>query len=203
MLGKTYDSQVCSIARSLELVGERWSLLIIRDALFAGVTRFSDFQHNLGVATNVLTSRLDAFVASGIMERRGAAEYVLSAKGRSLAVALIALTEWGDEWASPVEPPILYRHTGCGDGVVRHRAARRGGRAHRPRNARRIPGVPPRRLTPRGVGGATGRDGGARVLPTRYAAIRKLDVCRTSVETLAGPPRPIGSTTPPTAWRAP
>jgi len=118
MLGKTYDSQVCSIARSLELVGERWSLLIIRDALFAGVTRFSDFQHNLGVATNVLTSRLDAFVASGIMERRGAAEYVLSAKGRSLAVALIALTEWGDEWASPVEPPILYRHTGCGDGDV-------------------------------------------------------------------------------------
>ena len=52
MLGKTYDSQVCSIARSLEQVGERWSLLIIRDALFAQVTRFGDFQHNLGIATN-------------------------------------------------------------------------------------------------------------------------------------------------------
>ena len=58
MLGKTYDTQVCSIARSLELVGERWSLLIIRDALFARVTRFGDFQHNLGIATNVLAARL-------------------------------------------------------------------------------------------------------------------------------------------------
>ncbi|MDF2563502.1 MAG: helix-turn-helix transcriptional regulator [Microbacterium sp.] len=122
MLGKTYDSQVCSIARSLELVGERWSLLIIRDALFARVTRFSDFQHNLGIATNVLTSRLDSFVASGIMDRRGAAEYVLTTKGHALAVALIALTEWGDEWASPIDPPILYRHAVC-DGEVHAAAA--------------------------------------------------------------------------------
>lgn len=113
-----YDTQVCSIARSLELVGERWSLLIIRDALFARVTRFGDFQHNLGIATNVLASRLDAFVASGIMTRDGSADYVLTTKGRSLAVALIALTEWGDEWASPIEPPILYRHTACADGAV-------------------------------------------------------------------------------------
>src|SRR6478736_6028140 len=104
MLGKTYHTQVCSIARSLELVGERWSLLIIRDALFARVTRFGDFQHNLGIATNVLASRLDSFVASGIMTRDGAADYVL--------------TEWGDEWASPIDPPILYRHTACQDGAV-------------------------------------------------------------------------------------
>lgn len=118
MLGKSYDTQVCSIARSLELVGERWSLLIIRDALFAGVARFGDFQHNLGVATNVLASRLDSFVTSGIMERAGSADYVLTAKGHALAVALVALTEWGDAWASPIEPPILYRHTACGDGAV-------------------------------------------------------------------------------------
>ncbi len=110
MLGKTYDTQVCSIARSLELVGERWSLLIIRDALFARVTRFGDFQHNLGIATNVLTSRLDSFVTSGIMEREGSADYILTPKGHELAAALIALTEWGDAWASPIEPPILYRH---------------------------------------------------------------------------------------------
>jgi DNA-binding HxlR family transcriptional regulator len=122
MLGKTYDTQVCSIARSLELVGERWSLLIIRDALFAGVTRFGDFQHNLGIATNVLASRLEAFVASGIMDRTGATDYVLTPKGHALAVALIALTEWGDEWASPVEPPILYRHSVC-DGEVHAAAA--------------------------------------------------------------------------------
>ncbi|WP_110590500.1 winged helix-turn-helix transcriptional regulator [Microbacterium suaedae] len=113
MLGRTYDTQVCSIARSLELVGERWSLLILRDAVFAGVARFGNFQHNLGIATNVLASRLESFVTSGIMERQDGSEYALTPKGRSLAVALIALTEWGDEWASPVPPPILYRHSAC------------------------------------------------------------------------------------------
>lgn len=117
MLGRTYDTQVCSIARSLELVGERWSLLIVRDALFAGVTRFGDFQHNLGIATNVLASRLDSFVASGVMERADATEYVLTAKGRSLAVALMALTEWGDAWATAGDPPILYEHAACGHAV--------------------------------------------------------------------------------------
>ena len=117
MLGKAYNTQICSIARALEDVGERWSLLIIRDALFAGVTRFGDFQHNLGIATNVLASRLDGFVASGVMEPDAVGGYALTPKGRSLAVALIALTEWGDGSASPVEPPILYRHTAC-DGAV-------------------------------------------------------------------------------------
>jgi hypothetical protein len=82
------------------------------------VTRFGDFQHNLGIATNVLTSRLESFVASGIMEREGSANYTLTTKGRALAVALIALTDWGDAWASPIEPPILYRHAGCDDGAV-------------------------------------------------------------------------------------
>lgn len=125
MLGRTYDNQVCSIARALDVVGERWSLLIIRDALFAGVTRFSDFQHNLGVATNVLTSRLDTLVAAGIMERRrycdhpAQYEYPLTEKGRDFAPALIALTEWGDRWASPDGPPIFYQHADCG-GAVRH-----------------------------------------------------------------------------------
>lgn len=117
MLGRMYDTQVCSIARSLEVVGERWSLLIIRDALFAGVTRFGDFQHNLGIATNVLTSRLESFVNAGIMQREDVADYVLTEKGRALAVALVALTEWGDAWASPVDPPILYAHDGCGEAV--------------------------------------------------------------------------------------
>jgi len=123
VLGRTYDSQVCSIARALELVGERWSLLIVRDALFAGVTRFTDFQHNLGIATNILQSRLDAFVDAGVMERREVAgsvaqrEYVLTDKGRDLAPTLVALTEWGDRWAAPGEPPILYEHAGCGEAV--------------------------------------------------------------------------------------
>ena len=120
MLGKRYDAQVCSIARALEVVGERWSLLIVRDALFAGVTRFNDFQANLGIATNVLKARLDGFVETGLMERRaggGQPEYVLTEKGRALAPALVALTEWGDRWAAPDGPPILYRHAGC-DGAV-------------------------------------------------------------------------------------
>lgn len=124
MLGKTYDDQVCSIARALDVIGERWSLLVVREALFARVTRFSDFQHNLGIATNVLSSRLEGFVAAGLMERRRYSEhpeqyeYLLSAKGRDLGPALIALTIWGDRWASPDGPPIEYHHAECGAGVT-------------------------------------------------------------------------------------
>lgn len=116
MLGNTYDTQVCSIARALELVGERWSLLILRNALFAGNTRYSEFQRSLGIATNILKDRLDGFVAAGIMERRedGGPTYHLTQKGRDFAPALIALTEWGDKWAAPAGPPILYRHASCG-----------------------------------------------------------------------------------------
>ncbi len=119
MLGKTYDSQTCSIARSLELVGERWSLLIIRDALFAGLTRFTDFQRSLGIATNVLDDRLERFVEAGIMARRQyaeqpeLAEYLLTPMGRDLLPTLVALTDWGDRWATPGEPPVIYRHSGC------------------------------------------------------------------------------------------
>lgn len=123
MLGKTYDSQVCSIARALEVVGERWSLLIVRDALFAGSTRYNDFQRSLGIATNILKSRLDGFVAAGIMRRHRYSEqpelfeYRLTDKGRDLAPALIALTEWGDRWAAPDGPPIRYRHRECGSEI--------------------------------------------------------------------------------------
>jgi DNA-binding HxlR family transcriptional regulator len=123
MLGKTYDSQVCSIARALEVIGERWSLLIIRDALFAGATRYSDFQRGLGIATNILKVRLDGFVEAGIMYRHKYSEqpelfeYLLTDKGRALAPALVALTEWGDEWATTDGPPILYVHSVCGSGV--------------------------------------------------------------------------------------
>ena len=123
VLGRTYDSQVCSIARALEVVGERWSLLIIRDALFAGSTRYCDFQRSLGIATNVLQDRLDGFVEDQIMRRQRYSEqpklfeYVLTDKGRGLAPILIALTEWGDRWAAPDGPPIRYRHAGCGSTV--------------------------------------------------------------------------------------
>jgi DNA-binding HxlR family transcriptional regulator len=119
MLGTTYDTQVCSIARALELVGERWTLLILRNALFAGATRYRDYR-DLGIATNVLQDRLDGLVGSGIMERRPSAdhpavsEYLLTEKGRDFAPVLVALTQWGDRWAAPDGPPILYRHAACG-----------------------------------------------------------------------------------------
>ena len=124
MLGKTYERENCSAARALEHVGERWSLLIIRDALFRGRRQFTEFQRSLGLASNVLATRLDAFVAAGIMERRTYSshedhyEYLLTDKGRDLASVVIALTAWGDRWAAPNGPPILYRHTDCGGEVA-------------------------------------------------------------------------------------
>jgi DNA-binding HxlR family transcriptional regulator len=123
MLGKAYENEVCSIARALEVVGERWSLLIIRNALFAGSTRYSDFQRSLGIASNVLQSRLDGFVESGLMRRHRYSdqpelyEYVLTDQGRGFATALIAMTEWGDRFAAPDGPPVHYRHASCGSDV--------------------------------------------------------------------------------------
>jgi len=120
MLGRTYDDQNCSAARSLEAVGERWSLLIIRDAVFRGTTRFSEFQRNLGIAPNVLTSRLERFVDLGLMRAQpysadhGLREYVLTPRGLDLQPVIIALTAWGDRWAAPQGPPVVYTHEGCG-----------------------------------------------------------------------------------------
>lgn len=120
MLGKTYDGQYCSIARSLEIVGERWSLLILREALLSGITRFSDFQHNLGIATNVLTTRLDGFVTSGLMERDGRGDYLLTDKGRELHPVLMAFNEWGNRYHAPDGPPGNFRHADCGEPVALH-----------------------------------------------------------------------------------
>ena len=110
MLGRTYESQVCSISRALEVFGERWTLLIMRNALFAESTRFGDFQRNLGIATNVLATRLEHLVESGVMQKLAGDEYRLTQAGRELAPTLIALTEWGDRWAAPAGPPVVYRH---------------------------------------------------------------------------------------------
>jgi DNA-binding HxlR family transcriptional regulator len=113
MLGRLYENQNCSAARALDLVGERWSLLILRDAMFGGCVRFSQFQKGLGIATNILAKRLEDFVAAGLMERRQSgtpsdqAEYLLTQKGMELKPAIVALTEWGDKWVRP--GPIEYR----------------------------------------------------------------------------------------------
>jgi DNA-binding HxlR family transcriptional regulator len=123
MLGNTYERQNCSAARALEVVGERWSLLIVRDALFGGLTRFSDFLRSLGLARNILAARLDSLVAAGVLERRPSEdspydEYYLTEKGRDLAPVVMALTSWGDRWAAPDGPPIIFRHGGCGGQVA-------------------------------------------------------------------------------------
>jgi DNA-binding HxlR family transcriptional regulator len=113
MLGRLYESQECSTARALEVVGERWSLLILRDAMFGGLTRFSQFERSLGIATNILAKRLDGFVEAGLMARREPraageqAEYVLTQKGLELKPAIIALAEWGDKWVRP--GPVVFQ----------------------------------------------------------------------------------------------
>ena len=116
MLGRLYERENCSAARALELVGERWSLLLIRNAAFARMTRFSEFQRGLGIAPNVLATRLESFVEAGLMEV-GDGEYHLTDKGRELGTIVMALTRWGDRWAAPKGPPILLQHDGCGGDV--------------------------------------------------------------------------------------
>jgi DNA-binding HxlR family transcriptional regulator len=147
MLGKTYDSEVCSAARTLELVGERWSLLIIRNALFAGATRYNDFR-TLGIATNILKSRLDGFVDAGIMERDPEHRYLLTDKGRELAAVIVALTEWGDRWAAPDGPPVLYTHSACGGPISQQTTCANCGPVHEPGHVhvRRGPGMPASRM---------------------------------------------------------
>jgi DNA-binding HxlR family transcriptional regulator len=150
MLGKTYDSEVCSAARALELVGERWTLLIVRNALFAGARRYGDFQKRLGIATNVLKVRLDGLVDAGIMERRnysrdpGLYEYLLTDKGRELVPTILALTEWGDRWMAPGGPPVRYVHSVCGGDISQRTVCDTCGQVHDPAEvqARPGPGMP-------------------------------------------------------------
>jgi DNA-binding HxlR family transcriptional regulator len=120
VLNRSYPDQVCSIARALEVVGERWTLLILRDAAL-GVRRFEDFQDSLGIASNVLASRLKLLCDEGVLERRpdgerpGRPEYVLTDKGQELGPALITLMKWGDRhYPEPGGPPRITLHAGCG-----------------------------------------------------------------------------------------
>ena len=114
MLNRDYQGQDCSIARALEIVGERWTLLIIRDA-FLGLRRFDQFQESLGIARNVLTDRLNRLVDEGILdrvrysERPERYEYRLTSKGRDLSIALAGLRQWGDKYLSEQPPRITQR----------------------------------------------------------------------------------------------
>jgi DNA-binding HxlR family transcriptional regulator len=114
VLGRDYEGQNCSIARALEVVGERWTLLIVRD-VFLGRRRFDQLHESLGIARNVLTDRLNRLVEEGILERVAYSErparfeYRLTAKGRELNVALTALRQWGDKYLSEKPPTVLRR----------------------------------------------------------------------------------------------
>ena len=124
VLQRDYPDQVCSIARSLEVIGERWTLLIVRDAVIDGMSRFEEFQENLGVASNVLTNRLKLLCDQGVLERvpdgerPGRPKYVPTQKGQELAPILFALMKWGDRhYPTPKGPPRLTLHVGCGGNI--------------------------------------------------------------------------------------
>jgi DNA-binding HxlR family transcriptional regulator len=112
MQRKSFDKMACPIARSLERVGEWWSILILRDA-FAGLTRFDEFQKKLGIAPNMLTRRLEALVAAGMLERRRYSarpprdEYVLTERGRDFHDVLLALMAFGNRHFAPEGESIL------------------------------------------------------------------------------------------------
>lgn len=111
----------CNLARSFELIGDRWTLLILRSALY-GLRRFDDFQAELGLPRSVLSNRLAGLVESGIMERReyreeghrARVEYPLTEMGRALALPFISMTAWGDKWLGGGKAPMTLRSKSSG-----------------------------------------------------------------------------------------
>lgn len=110
----------CSMARAMEVVGDRWSILILREAYY-GVKRFDEFEYYVGIAPNILSTRLKKFVDAGVMmrvplpEHAGRYEYVLTEKGRDFFPAYLALKKWGDDWlAEPAGPQVIFRDRAAG-----------------------------------------------------------------------------------------
>jgi DNA-binding HxlR family transcriptional regulator len=119
MKRKNFGNTQCPIARSLERVGEWWSILILRDA-FYGITRFDGFQKSLDIAPNILTNRLNGLVESGLLERRKynqhppRYEYVLTERGRDFRPVIQALLAWGNRHFAPEGPAVVIRNTETG-----------------------------------------------------------------------------------------
>ena len=110
----------CSIARTLDVIGEPWSPLILRD-VYVGISRFDQLQDDLGISRKVLAERLRWLVEQGVLERREYSakpprhEYALTPKGTELVELLMVMVRWGDRWtAGEAGPPVLYRHQACG-----------------------------------------------------------------------------------------
>jgi DNA-binding HxlR family transcriptional regulator len=115
-----FGGMACSIARTLDVIGEPWSPLILRD-VWVGMSRFEQLQADLGISRKVLTERLHHLVETGVLERkpydnRPRYEYVLTEMGTELVDMLMVMTAWGDKWlAGTAGPPVLYRHHACGE----------------------------------------------------------------------------------------
>ncbi len=146
MLGNDYKSQTCSIAGALEVVGERWSLLIVRD-VFLGLRRFDQIQANLGIARNVLQTRLERLIEQGVLERSlyqerpPRYEYKLTEKGIDLWPIVVSLMQWGDRHTPPAGgPAVVLEHRGCGGAVDEHRVCEKCGKPLSARESRALPG---------------------------------------------------------------
>jgi DNA-binding HxlR family transcriptional regulator len=146
MLRADYPGQYCSIAKSLEVIGERWSLLIVRD-IFNGHRRFGELQSSLGIARNVLSARLQRLTDENILERRAYQEsparyeYFLTEKGLDLWPALIALMNWGDRYsAGPEGAPRVIVHKECGGKVNERGICGDCGKLLHARDARQVAG---------------------------------------------------------------
>jgi len=117
----SFAGMTCSIARSLDVAGEWWSPLILRD-VHLGITRFADLRRDLGISRKVLTERLERLVEHGLLERRAYSQrpprqdYVLTEKGRAFVDVLLAMIAWGNRWTAGEQgPPVLLRHRRCGE----------------------------------------------------------------------------------------
>jgi DNA-binding HxlR family transcriptional regulator len=116
----SFETMNCSVAQCLEVVGEWWSMLIVRDA-FLGVRRFDDFQSRLGISRNILATRLTSLVEADVLQkvpyqqRPVRHEYRLTERGLALWPVLTAMREWGDRWAAPDGAPIEVVHDTCGE----------------------------------------------------------------------------------------
>jgi DNA-binding HxlR family transcriptional regulator len=122
MRRKSFADMNCSVAQALEVVGDPWTLLVVRDALF-GVRRFDTFQERLGIPRNTLANRLDLLVRHGVLERRqyqdrpARHEYVPTSKGRDLQPVLLMLMRWGDRWGCLDDAPLRFVDRSTGDPI--------------------------------------------------------------------------------------
>jgi DNA-binding HxlR family transcriptional regulator len=141
---KSFDTMNCSLALALEVVGERWTLLILREAFF-GRKRFDDFRKNLGIARNILSARLNRLVGEGIFEKRlvgtGRFEYVLTQKGLDLQPVMLAMVHWGDEYAPHAHGKrLIFIEAATGQPIAPMAVRNRDGRVLKPREIRATPG---------------------------------------------------------------